>query len=174
MQKIVLTGPESTGKTTLAQLLAAHFGTVWVPEFARGYLEGLGRPYGPDDLLEIADGQIAQEESFSKKNTGLLFLDTSLEVVKVWSEYRFGSCHPRILEHWSRRRHELYLLCRPDLPWTFDPLRENPGDRDVLFEIYRAELLSLGVVFQELSGQGEDRFQNALRVVNDFLVLKEK
>jgi NadR type nicotinamide-nucleotide adenylyltransferase len=169
MLKIVLTGPESTGKTTLAQQLAGHFGTVWVPEFARSFLDGLGRPYGQNDLLEMAQGQVAQEDNFLKKANGLLILDTSLEVLKIWSEFRYGHCHPWILEQWQKRRHDLYLLCRPDVPWVFDPLRENPDDREVLFEIYRKELAALGAEFFELAGLGDERFQNAVSVVSNFI-----
>ena len=169
MLKIVLTGPESTGKSTLAKQLAGHFGTVWAPEFARSYLEDLGRPYGQNDLLEIARGQVALEEDFSKKANGLLILDTSLEVIKIWSEVRYGDCHPWILEQWQQRRHDLYLLCRPDVPWAFDPQRENPGDREVLFEIYQRELTALGADFFELKGLGDERFQNAVCTVTNFI-----
>lgn len=169
MFKIVLTGPESSGKTTLAAQLAGHFNTAWVPEFARSYLNGLDRPYQQADLLEIARGQVALEEDFLKKANGLLFLDTSLEVIKIWSEFRFGSCHPWILEKCQQRRHNLYLLCHPDLPWEYDPQRENPHDREVLFEIYRKELMALAVDFFVLDGQGQERFQNAVNAVGNFI-----
>jgi NadR type nicotinamide-nucleotide adenylyltransferase len=169
MLTITLTGPESTGKTTLAAQLAGHFHTVWVPEFARSYLNELGRPYQQSDLLEIASGQVALEEDFRLKANELLFLDTSLEVVKIWSEFRYGSCHPWILEQWQQRRHDLYLLCLPDVPWAFDPQRENPGDREVLLEIYRRELTTLGVSYFELSGLGVGRFHTAVKVVEIFL-----
>ncbi len=169
MFKIVLTGPESTGKTTLAAQLAEHFGTVWVPEFARAYLDGLNRPYRQDDLLEIARGQIAQERDFLKKAKELLFFDTSLEVVKVWSEFRYGNCDPWILEQLEHGLHDLYLLCSPDLAWTFDPQREHPQSRDALFEIYRKDLTQLNVPFFELRGLGEERLRNAVAIVEDFL-----
>lgn len=169
MQKIVLTGPESTGKTTLAGQLSAHFGTVWVPEFARQYLDGLGRPYAQDDLLEIARGQVALEEEMAGQSDGLLFLDTSLEVLKIWSELRYGHCHPWILEQVQQRQADHYLLCLPDLPWASDPQRENPNDRAVLLEIYRRELTTLGADFTEVNGQGGERFQNALDAVKNFI-----
>ena len=167
MKKIVLTGPESSGKTTLAAQLAEHFGTAWVPEFARQYLAGLGRPYTADDLLEIARGQMAlEDELVGAATNGLLFLDTSLEVLKIWSEVCFDRCHPEILELLQLRLPDHYLLCLPDLPWAADPQRENPGDRDALLDIYRKELTSLGVPISEVGGSGEVRFNNALNLVN--------
>ncbi|MBI5916112.1 MAG: ATP-binding protein [Bacteroidetes bacterium] len=169
MQKIVLTGPESTGKTTLAGQLSAHFGTVWVPEFARQYLDALGRPYAQDDLLEIARGQVALEEEMTGQANGLLFFDTGLEVLKIWSEVRYGDCHPWILAQVQQRRADHYLLCLPDLPWAFDPQRENPDDRTVLLELYRRELAALGADFTEVHGQGDGRFQNALEAVKNFI-----
>lgn len=169
MLKIVLTGPESTGKTTLARQLAGHFGTVWAPEFARRYLDGLGRPYSQNDLLVIARGQVALEEDFLKKANHLLFLDTSLEVIKIWSEFRYGDCHPWIVDQWQQRRHDFYLLCRPDVPWVFDPQRENSADREVLLKIYRKELTALGAEFFELGGLEDERFKNAVDVVANFI-----
>lgn len=169
MVKIVLTGPESTGKTDMAKLLAEHYSALWVPEFARSYIGSLNRPYIREDLLEIARGQIALEDHFMKNGDNLLFFDTSLEVIKVWSDYRFGAVDPWITGRLQSRRHDLYLLCHPDLPWVFDAQRENPTDRDVLFEIYRQELQALGVRFSELQGSGEKRLLNALEIVNKFL-----
>ncbi len=170
MRKIVLTGPESSGKTTLAEQLAAHFGTVWVPEFARQYLEKLSRPYVADDLLEIARGQMALEDAMAEKATnGLVFLDTSLEVVKIWSEVRFGFCDEKIEQWLAQRLPDHYLLCLPDLPWSPDPQRENPNDRDVLLERYRRELREKSIPFSQVWGVGSMRLTNAITAVNDFL-----
>ena len=169
MKKIVLTGPESSGKTILAAQLAGHFGTVWVPEFARQYLDGIDRPYTAADLRAIALGQVALEDEMTAfASNGLLFLDTSLEVVKVWLEFRFGYCHHDTLDLLHERLPDFYLLCHPDLPWAADPQRENPDDRDVLLDIYRRELTSLGVAFGEVAGEGAGRFENALNVLNCF------
>lgn len=169
MQKIVVTGPESTGKTTLARQLAKHFRTLWVPEFARTYIDGLNRPYQEADLLEIAKGQVASEIKMASKASDLLFIDTSLEVIKIWAEFRFGRCHPQILEELKERRHDFYLLCTPDLPWEFDPQRENPGDRHVLLKLYQNALTDLQVNFQEISGAGETRMAQAISAVNQVL-----
>ena len=170
MKKIVLTGPESAGKTTLAEQLAAHFGTVWVPEFSRQYLESLGRPYIADDLLEIAKGQMAlEDEMVSKAVNDLVFLDTSLEVIKVWSLVRFGFCNEKIEQWHSQRLPDYYLICLPDLPWTPDPHRENPNDRDMLLERYRGELREQNLPFSQVWGIGEERLTNAIIAVNEFL-----
>ncbi len=169
MKKIVITGPESSGKSKLAAQLADAFGKVWVPEFARQYLDDLDRPYIADDLLEIARGQVALEDKMAAHANGALFLDTSLEVVKIWSEFRFGFCHQWTLEQLRLRRPDHYLLCLPDLPWEPDPQRENPNDRDTLLGIYRRELTSLGVTFSEVWGHGELRFRNAENIVRTIL-----
>ncbi|MFQ5445609.1 MAG: AAA family ATPase [Saprospiraceae bacterium] len=169
MQKIVITGPESTGKTTLARQLARQFGTCWVPEFARIYIGRLHRPYREDDLLEIAKGQVALEDEMAAETDELLFLDTSLEVIKIWAEFKFGKCHPWILEQLEKRRHDFYMLCAPDLPWAFDPQRENPDDRHLLFRLYQDVLISLRVNFCKITGTGEMRKARAIVVLNDLL-----
>jgi NadR type nicotinamide-nucleotide adenylyltransferase len=141
MQKIIITGPESTGKTTLAQQLAAHYQTVWVPEYARDYIDQLNRKYEEDDLLEIAKGQVRREdEMIAKYSPERLICDTSLLVVKVWSLVKYQRCHPWILEQLAQRKVDLYLLASPDIPWQPDPQREHPHQREMLFEIYEQEL----------------------------------
>jgi NadR type nicotinamide-nucleotide adenylyltransferase len=159
--RISITGPESSGKTTLAQALAARFQTLWVPEYARAYLETLARPYVFEDLEEIAKGQIAWEDESAREANKLLFCDTDLLVLKVWSEYKYGRCAPFILEALAARPYDLYLLCRPDIPWVPDPLRENPGEREELYNIYLSELRSMNARFLELNGPLADRLERA-------------
>lgn len=168
MVKIVITGPESTGKTTLARELAKYHEVPWVQEYAREYLEERGGSYTQEDLLHIARGQVASEDALAM-GTPLLICDTSLEVIKIWSEYRFGHCHPWILEQLHMRKPTLYLLCQPDLPWEFDPLRENPLDRQGLYELYIDELHRQGVPFAEISGLGIQRFERALSAIAEFV-----
>ncbi len=164
MVKIVITGPENSGKTTLARELSKYYSVPWVPEYAREYLESRGGRYDEEDLLHIARGQVAQEDTLAR-STDLLICDTSLEVIKIWSTYRYGRCHEWILHKVEERKPALYLLCRPDLPWVFDPLRENPHDREQLFQLYIAELRRQGVPYVEIGGQGQERLDAALAAV---------
>ena len=138
MHKIIITGPESSGKTTLCKALSIHFKIPYSEEFARGFLDELGRNYKKADLLKIAKGQLNSEE-----NTQLL--DTDLITIKLWSQYKYGSCDKWILEQIEKQKSEnrFYLLCKPDIPWYADAQRENPNEREEIFEIYKKELEDL-------------------------------
>lgn len=165
MQKIIITGPESSGKTTLAQELAQHYQTVWVPEFSRDYLNKLNRDYDEDDLLEIAKGQVKREDEFIEQhNPNLLICDTSLLVIKVWSNVKYKRCHPWILKQLDHRPVDLYLLTYPDIPWEPDPLREHPQQRDMLFDIYQQELQAK--THTVVRGSWEQRLQTAIAAIS--------
>ena len=164
MIKIVVTGPESSGKTTLATALASHYQAPWVPEYARTYLDQLNRPYQEEDLLLIAQGQMRQEEEAARRCPPLLICDTSLVVIKVWSDYRYGRCHPWIEEQLNQRSVDSYLLCRPDLPWEPDPQRENPRTRDVLFTLYQKALSSSAHV--TIEGESSQRLKLATHLID--------
>ena len=164
MRKVVITGPESSGKTTLAKSMADHFQVPWVSEFAREYLNGLDRPYEEKDLLAIARGQIKQENEAASTSPRVLICDTSLMVLKIWSEYRYGRCHPWILEQIERRPVDLYLLCSPDIPWEPDPQRENPNDRDELFKLYQRALLNQPT--RIICGDRQERFVLAVNNID--------
>ena len=172
VKTIVITGPESSGKTTLTARLAAHFYTHWVSEYARTYIDNLGRPYGERDLLEIAKGQEETENKIINISEGFVFLDTSLEVIKIWSEYKYGRCHPWIMDQLEKRKHNLYLLCQPDLPWQPDPQRENPNDRDELYKLYQQELTRLNANFFSVEGLKEKRFTKAVLYVESFFKIR--
>lgn len=164
MLRIVLTGPESTGKTTLALKLAAYFGAPWVPEYAREYLDKVNREYIEEDLLEIARGQIFRENRIGAGNPPLLFIDTDLITIKVWSDYKYGNTHPWIIDQIQTRSYDHYFLCGTDIPWEPDPQRENPKERDQLYEIYKRELLTHKKNFTELSGNAEDRIKKCIAI----------
>ncbi|MBK7409171.1 MAG: ATP-binding protein [Saprospirales bacterium] len=163
--RIAITGPESTGKTTLAQALADHFQTVWTPEYARTYLDTLDRAYAFNDLEQIARGQLKWEAEYGAKARRFLFCDTDLLVLKVWSEYKYGRCAPFILEALRQQPYALHILCGTDVPWEYDPLRENPGERAELYGIYLAELQGMGLPFMEVRGSLEERLAAVADVI---------
>jgi len=183
IQKIVLLGPESTGKSTLCAALAAHYQTIWTPEYARQYLSEHGTKYTYDDLLTIAKGQIANEEKsieiLNQDNTynqghtttNKLIVDTDMYVMKVWCEYVFNNCHHYILEQINERNYDLYLLCDIDLPWAAEEMREYPDDgpRYELFTTYKELLINQNTPWGIVSGLGTQRTTNAIQVIDQYL-----
>ncbi|GEP95180.1 AAA family ATPase [Chitinophaga cymbidii] len=171
MKKVVVIGPESTGKSTLSEQLASHYKTVWVPEFARDYLETLGRPYTQEDLLRIAEGQLQSEDDMAVKANGLLICDTDLQVVKVWSEAKYGDCDPRILALIASRQYDLYLLTYIDMDWVDDPLREHPhpDERAHFYAVYRDIVVNAGLPWADVRGSYAQRLQTAIGAVDKIL-----
>lgn len=165
LKRIAITGPESTGKSWLAEDLARRFGEVFVPEYARGYIGGLDRPYDQDDILAIARGQLKTESDLARRARRFLFCDTELIVTKIWSMHKYGSCHPYILENIAQQPYDLYLLCDVDLPWEPDAQREHPHLRQFFFDWYKRELEAYGFPFAVVSGQSRERMQNALEAL---------
>ena len=169
MLRIVFTGPESSGKTTLTQHLAAHYGAPWVPEYARVYLEKQLTGYTEADLTKIAEGQLYRENRISAGSPPLLLCDTDLLTIKIWSEYKYQRTAPWILEQIRERHYDYYFLCRPDVPWEADPLRENPHDREALYDRYRDELDALGKTYVEIGGSLTERMQKAIPLIDRWL-----
>jgi len=173
IRRIAITGPESTGKSSLARQLADHYKSVWVPEYAREHIDHLGRPYEESDILVIAQGQLKLEKDAEviikkgKKNEDYLFCDTEFLVPKIWSEVKFSRCDPWILHQIETRVYDLYLLCYIDIPWEYDPQREHPELREHLFNLYHEELLERNRNFRVVSGLDEDRLNNAIKFVDE-------
>lgn len=157
--KIVFTGPESSGKTTLAKLAAQSYHTEWLTEFSRTYLNQLDRPYQAADLVNIAQGQIVTEAKFAKKypHQSFLFYDTSLLVIKVWSIFKYGFYNFKLDQLLRQNLPDVYFLCDWQIPWEFDPLRETPNNRGALYAIYKRELEELTIPFFEIAGSNEER-----------------
>jgi NadR type nicotinamide-nucleotide adenylyltransferase len=173
IRRIVILGPESTGKSTLCEQLANHYNTTWVPEYAREHLTRHGMNYTYNDLLSIARRQVMlEDETVSTAQRGLVFVDTDMYVMKVWCEFVFGKCHQWILDRIAERRYTLYLLCNVDLPWQHDPLREYPDleSRLKLFHIYKDNMMNQHVPWKIISGSYEERFNTAIDAVNRLLV----
>jgi NadR type nicotinamide-nucleotide adenylyltransferase len=169
--RIALMGPESSGKTTLAKSLAEHFNTIWIPEYAREYVENLNRPYTADDILFIAQKQLKSEEELLSKAKQLIFTDTELIIAKIWCEDVFDFCPQWILEKIEEKRYDLFLLTKPDLPWIHDPVRENAHRREYFYDLYLKELEERNFTYEIISGNDDQRFQNAVKAVKQFLDL---
>lgn len=191
LKKIVILGPESTGKSTLCKQLAEHYKTLWCPEYAREYLLKHGMDYSFDNLLTIAKGQLALEDEFIAKvksqelkdrnitthdsrlttNHSPLFIDTDMYVMKVWCEFVFDNCHRFILEQIVERKYDLYLLCNVDLPWVKDELREYPDldSRQRLYYIYKDIMINQPVPWVDISGGYDERLQASIESVNKIL-----
>jgi NadR type nicotinamide-nucleotide adenylyltransferase len=167
--RIAVTGPESTGKSVLAEKLAEHFKTVWVPEYAREYLSRIERPYDQDDILKIAKAQVESEKQLQKDANNIIFSDTELIVTKIWSEVKYGNCDKWIIDNIDCQKYDLYLLCDIDLPWEFDVLREHPEQRDLLMKLYENELNVRKMNYVKISGSGAQRVKNAIYFVENLL-----
>jgi NadR type nicotinamide-nucleotide adenylyltransferase len=166
LKKIVIIGPECTGKSRLSQKLAEHYDTLWVPEYAREYINRLDRPYNRSDLTAIAKGQVELEDRYVDNANGVLICDTNLIVIKVWSEHKYGQCDPWILEEIGKRAYDLYLLTYIDIPWEEDPQREHPNLRNYFYDVYNRELVNAKVRFSIVKGLGESRLQSAISVID--------
>lgn len=169
MLKIAVTGPESTGKTELSEKLAAHYKTIVVPEYAREYLNRIDREYNFEDLDIIARHQIEQQEKLEKKANKILICDTELTVIKIWAEHKYKKCPEWLSQNLIKYSYDLYLLCDIDLPWEFDPQREHPNLRSYFFDLYLQELRQKKVNYAVISGKGEKRLQNAIRVIEKLI-----
>lgn len=169
--QIAITGPECSGKTTLAKQLSEHFNVPFVPEAARNYLLGLDSEYSKKDVDNIAilQNKLAEQVSEENPDSPYIFHDTEMLTLRIWQEERWGAASEVVNRLWQQQKMDMYLLCVPDLPWEQDGLRENPSDRDRLFEIYKSYLNPLQVPVVEIHGQGDSRFRRvhqALRQIS--------
>lgn len=181
MKKIVVLGPESTGKSTLCAQLAAHYKTAWVPEAARAYLEQNGMDYTYTDLLYIAQQQQQSEKEYTMQlqqpftnhhsRSTPLIIDTNQYVMKVWCEVVFGKCHSWILNEAAAASYDLYLLCNIDLPWVQDGLREYPDmeQRRKLFLEYKDIVINDGTPWAIVSGAEGARLKGAVAAIDAML-----
>ncbi|WP_298531229.1 ATP-binding protein [uncultured Algibacter sp.] len=175
--KIVLFGPESTGKTTLSKQLARHYNSVWVPEYAREYLQNKWnnerKICEPNDLLPIAEGQMRLENDLAQKANSVLICDTDLLETKVYSEvYYLGSCDPILEKYALENTYDLYFLTYIDTPWEADDLRDKPEERLKMFEAFQKTLIRHKRPFFLLKGSKEERLKNAVAQIDK--LLKEK
>lgn len=167
--KIALLGPESTGKSTLAEALARHFNTLWVPEFARNYLPTLTHQYTKEDVWYCIEQQRNMERDAIQSATAhVVFFDTEMINLSVWLDYRYGEA-PLWITDDIKQRYDFYLLTAPDIPFEPDPLREHPDLREYFFERYRQAIMAAAIPYQIIEGTGTARLQNAIAAVEKVL-----
>jgi len=179
IKKVVLIGPESSGKSMLCEKLAKHYDVHFVKEYARTYLNNNGADYSHEDLLQIAKGQLSEEKKAidesclqaDKDKPKLLFVDTDLYVIKIWSELVFGKCEPYILNELAANNSSLYLLCEPDIPWVEDPLRAYPDQavRTFHYHHFKDALVHQHIKWENINGDFEQRFEKAKAAVDQLL-----
>jgi len=169
LKRVVVIGPECTGKSVLSSFLADYFKTLWVREYAREYLDKLDRPYTKEDLVAIAKGQIDDEDRLARNANSLLICDTDLYVIKIWSQFKYGEVADEILDAINNRKYDLYLLTFIDIPWAEDPLREHPKQRQQLYDIYLSEMQNQRVPFVEIKGDRETRRSTAIKAIEKIL-----
>jgi NadR type nicotinamide-nucleotide adenylyltransferase len=162
LKRIIITGSESSGKTTLANFLAKSLNAPLIPEFSREYLKDKGLSYTFEDLVNIAIGQQNLEDEALKNGEKLIVCDTDLTVLNIWADERFGNIPAVVGARLKAYETDFYLLCKPDLPWEYDPLRENPNDRDRLFKRYNDLLKNLKCNFKIVQGKNTEREEKAL------------
>ena len=175
--KIALYGPESTGKTTLANQLADAFQTLWTPEFARDYLQqkwdATQQVCVYEDLLPIAIGQTKLENEAVEQANKILFCDTNLMVTKVFSEWYYQKCDPDLQKAAKKHKYDLFFLTDIDVPWEKDDLRDTPDHREVTFDFFEKALIDNQKPYIKLSGNKEERLQKAIAIVHQLQLAKE-
>ncbi len=175
--KIAMYGPESTGKTTLASQLASEFNTTWIPEFARDYLQekwnSKQESCSQDDLIPIAIGQTHLENSALNKANKIIFCDTNLLVTKVFSDLTYNHCDAILERAAKKHKYDLIFLTDIDVPWEKDDLRDKPNHRENVLEVFEQALIDFEKPYIKLSGNKEERFEKASKIITDFLKAKK-
>ena len=169
IKKIAVVGPESTGKSTISAQLAAHYNTVWVPEYAREYCAALTAPCTWQDEINMFRGQLELEKQMLQQANKILICDTTFITVKIWSDHMFGETPQEVLEELPKHPYDLYLLMDIDLPWQDDPLRNFPHMGEHFIEVWHQELHALGATYYLISGSDKERLRNAIERVGLFL-----
>jgi NadR type nicotinamide-nucleotide adenylyltransferase len=163
--RVVVTGSECTGKTTLARALAGQFGAPWVPERCRAYQDAKGGPLDESDVEPIAREHLAEVEAAEARASGLLVLDTDLVSTLVYARHYYGACPAWIEEAARKSPGDLYLLCAPDLPWEADAQRDRGDRREEMHRLFEQAIGELGVRAVRVEGEGRTRDETAARAV---------
>lgn len=166
---IVMTGPESAGKTTLGQSLAQYFHCPLVEEQARSYLENLDRDYSLKDIVRIGELQKDAILKEMQEDPPCIFVDTWIYVLMIWSKVRFGKIPNQFLEWRNAIDIDLFVLCNPEQSWEPDPLREHPNNRDQLFSLYLNALTRDQARFEIAQGNILNRVNQITKRIDSFL-----
>jgi len=169
LMRIVITGAESSGKSTLTEQLSQRLNLPFAPEYARVYLEQNGQDYDLDQLVHLSQLHRAYQQA-QIGDAPLAIFDTDLINYKVWAEVVFGHCPTMISDAMTEESSHRYLLCKPDIPWQPDPLRHNPNDREMLYQRHLSEIQQLNRRYEIVAGVGELRLVNALAAFERLLV----
>ena len=165
---MVITGAESTGKSTLTEQLAKHFDTLFMPEIARSYVEGLNRKYTFNDVEQIAKLQVENLNYLCTKSVPFVFVDTWLIITKVWFEFAYNKTPGWLIDEIQKTKIDLFLVCDTDLPWIYDPVRENGGEnRNILQNLYIKNIIEFGYNYKIVQGTNNDRLSNAIKFVEE-------
>ena len=162
MRRFVLTGPECSGKTTLSKSLAEHFHGKYMAEPARTILND-SEAYTPKDLLTIFQAYLKRDNSDFSHAT--LFLDTDLQNLFLWWQEKYGPAPRKLCQAYHAQSERFFLLCKPDLDWVYDPLRENPIDRERIFELYYRDMVDRELPFAVIEGDGVRRLDMSVEIV---------
>jgi len=174
LKRVVLFGPESTGKTTLARTLAEYFNTEWVPEYSREYLQKKWDEEqlicGREDMLPIAAGQMQLENTLAETAKEVLICDTNLLESVVYSQIYFdGYCPPQLHKHALKAEYDLYLLTYIDIPWINDDLRDKPLQREFMFSKFKDALDTHDLPYRIIRGNYQERFDSAVSIIKNLI-----
>lgn len=172
--KIAVVGAESTGKSWLCEHLAAHYQTLWVPEYAREYFNDSDiYNYTENDLVLIAKEQMRQEEDYLKRARRFLFCDTTLVTLTIWAELEFKRTPAFIQSHLPLIPYDHYLVTNNDIPWEPDALRQNKFSRDTILQMNLEELQKLGVPYTLITGKEQQRLLRAINTIDRLSSLRK-
>lgn len=169
MLKVVITGPESTGKSVLSEKVADYFHCPKASEYARTYIDQLDRAYHYEDLVLMAKGQGKLEQECRSRDKDLFICDTSMLTFKVWSQDKFDKCDPWIENYIEKEEVDLYLLCDLDIPWEYDPQREDPDRRTYFFNVYQRLLENMNAKYKVISGNYDERLALAISCIDEVM-----
>ncbi|NBC83214.1 MAG: AAA family ATPase [Bacteroidetes bacterium] len=170
IKRIVITGPESTGKTNLTRALAKHYNTVYVPEFAREFIIQINGNYTYEHIVQIAEWQRKAVEKYLHGVNRYLFFDTFLIITKIWFIWCYNHYPKWIDRELNKKNIDLFLLCHTDIPWVPDDVRENGGEnRNKLFKLYQQELEKFNCNYSIITGNNEERLSNAINAIKSNL-----